>query len=142
MVGSLQRSQPTIKERHRDRRLEKLTLYDVLYRAAQLVTVAAGEAPAGQGGGRGGTGAGGAFDLERAAVLFDDHLGERQAEPGAFLAGLDIPQLAERLERDRDLLGADADAVVAYRDFNIAAAGVAQHDFDAAVVARKLHRVL
>ena len=50
-----------------------------------------------------------AGDLDRAAVLFDDGFGDREAEAGMFLAGgTGFFNAVEPLEDMREILGSDA----------------------------------
>src|SRR5215470_5649650 len=72
--------------------------------------------------------------VDLAAVVLDDLLGERQAQPGAALL-----RGEERLEQPRQLLAGDPDAVVLDRDLDPAARAARAHDHAAAAVAR--HRI-
>ena len=68
---------------------------------------------------KGRTFAGNACDANRAAVQFDEALGKREPEAGAFgLAQVVAARLAELLEHQRLLVGRDADAGVDDRDLD------------------------
>ena len=52
-------------------------------------------------------------------MQFDKGLGQRQAQAGAFIAALQpVIDLAERLQRDLQILRRHADAIVAHRHGN------------------------
>src|SRR5690348_6429783 len=67
-----------------------------------------------------------ALEGQRAAMHFDEGLGDGEAKPRAVIAaGEGAIDLAERLERPRDLFGRHADTGIADHDQEIAAAGFA-----------------
>src|SRR5687768_11430502 len=95
--------------------------------AAADVPLAA--APAGQADGRGGAAALFAVEGEGAAVHLDEGLGYGEAEAGAVVAtGEGAVDLAERLERVRNLFRRHADAGVADADQEIAGTAFAHRD--------------
>src|SRR6058998_2908878 len=108
-------------------------------RAAADVPLAA--APAGHADGGGGAAALLAVEGQRPAMHFDEGFGDSEAEAGAVVAARErAVDLAERLERARNLLRRHADAGVADADQQVAVVALGR-DAHLAAGGRELDRV-